>query len=99
MIKGAAHITGGGLVDNPPRMLPQGLAARIDWRAWTRPSVFTWLQEAGDVAEEEMRRTFNCGVGMVACVAVEHAEHVLEALSQANQEAFICGDLIAVEGD
>ena len=94
-IKGLAHITGGGLTENPPRAIAEGLVPRFDWSAWTLPPVFAWLQETGGVAESEMRRTFNCGVGMVLIVGAEEAPAVLEALLAAGEDAFICGELAA----
>lgn len=92
-IKGLAHITGGGLTENPPRAIAKGLAPRFDWEAWMLPPVFTWLQETGGVALEEMRRTFNCGLGMVLIVGAAEAPAVLEALLAAGEDAFICGEL------
>lgn len=92
-IKGLAHITGGGLTENPPRAIAKGLAPRFDWQAWMLPPVFTWLQETGGVALEEMRRTFNCGLGMVLIVGAAEAPAVLEALLAAGEDAFICGEL------
>jgi phosphoribosylaminoimidazole synthetase len=94
-IKGAAHITGGGLIENPPRAIADGLVPKFDWNAWTLPPVFQWLQEAGGVAEHEMRRTFNCGVGMVLIVASEHLPEVLDGLLAAGEDAFACGELAA----
>ena len=94
-IKGLAHIPGGGLTENPPRAIAEGLVPRFDWEAWTLPPVFAWLQEVGGVAESEMRRTFNCGVGMVLIVGAEDAPSVLEALLAAGEDAFICGELAA----
>ncbi|MBS0410217.1 MAG: phosphoribosylformylglycinamidine cyclo-ligase, partial [Proteobacteria bacterium] len=76
LIKAAAHITGGGLIENPPRVIAEGLVARFDWSAWPLPPVFAWLQAHGGVADAEMRRTFNCGVGMVLVVAKDKAEPV-----------------------
>jgi len=67
-VKGLAHITGGGLVGNVPRILPKGTKAVIAKKTWPRPQIFTWLQQTGNVAEEEMFRVFNCGIGMVVCV-------------------------------
>jgi phosphoribosylformylglycinamidine cyclo-ligase/phosphoribosylamine--glycine ligase/phosphoribosylglycinamide formyltransferase/phosphoribosylformylglycinamidine cyclo-ligase len=93
LIKGAAHITGGGLIENPPRTVAEGLKPRIDWSAWTPPPVFDWLQRTGGVAEHEMRRTFNCGVGFILVVAPDDAAAVLEALLNAGEDAFVCGDL------
>ncbi len=76
-----AHITGGGLTENLPRVLPEGLGAEIDLGAWTLPPVFRWLAEAGDVAEPEMLRTFNCGIGMVAAAAPDRADAVAAAFA------------------
>ena len=94
-IKGLAHITGGGLTENPPRAIPKGLAARFDWEAWSLPPVFAWLAETGGVAQEEMRRTFNCGLGMVLIVGADEAPMVLDALLAAGEDALICGELAA----
>ena len=92
-IKGLAHITGGGLVENPPRAIAEGLEARFDWNAWALPPVFQWLQETGGVAEHEMRRTFNCGVGLMLIVGPQDLPEVLEGLARANEDAFVCGEL------
>jgi phosphoribosylaminoimidazole synthetase len=92
-IKGAAHITGGGLIENPPRAIATGLAPRFDWSAWTPPPVFDWLQRTGGVAEQEMRRTFNCGVGFLLIVAPDDAPAVLAGLADAGEDAFVCGQL------
>jgi phosphoribosylformylglycinamidine cyclo-ligase len=83
-----AHITGGGLTENLPRVLPEGLGAEIDLAAWTRPPVFAWVQEAGSIAEAEMLKTFNSGIGMVAVVAPDRAE-VLSALLRDQGETVI----------
>jgi len=94
-VKGGAHITGGGLIENPPRAIAEGLAARIDWSAWDLPPVFDWLQKTGGVSDHEMRRTFNCGVGFMLICAPTDAEPVLAALLNAGEDAFICGELAA----
>ena len=94
-IKGCAHITGGGFIENPPRAIAEGLVPKFDWNAWTMPPVFQWLAEVGGVAEHEMRRTFNCGVGFILIVAPENAEPVLAALLNAGEVAFVCGQLEA----
>ena len=73
-VKAMAHITGGGLLDNIPRVLPDNAQAVIDVASWNRPAVFDWLQEQGNVDETEMHRVLNCGVGMVICVAQSDAE-------------------------
>ncbi|MGZ8370664.1 MAG: phosphoribosylformylglycinamidine cyclo-ligase [Caulobacteraceae bacterium] len=92
-IKGLAHITGGGLIENPPRAIADGLTPRFDWNAWEMPPVFGWLQETGGIETEEMRRAFNCGVGMVLIVGESDAEPVLAALLDAGEQAFVCGQL------
>jgi phosphoribosylaminoimidazole synthetase len=93
-IKGGAHITGGGLIENPPRAIAEGLAAEFDWNAWAMPAVFDWLAQVGGISEHEMRRTFNCGVGFIIIVAQSDAEPVLAALLNAGEDAFICGQLV-----
>ena len=90
-VHGLAHITGGGLTENLPRVLPEGLGAEIDLGAWALPGVFRWLAEAGGVAEAEMLRTFNCGIGMVAVVAAERAEALAEIFAAAGAPAVVLG--------
>ena len=92
-VKGLAHITGGGLVENPPRAIAEGLAPRFDWNAWAAPPVFDWLQQTGGVAIEEMRRTFNCGLGLVLIAAPADASAVLEGLVAAGEDAVVVGEL------
>jgi phosphoribosylformylglycinamidine cyclo-ligase len=94
-IKGGAHITGGGLIENPPRAIADGLAPQFDWRAWSLPPVFEWLQRTGGVAEAEMRRAFNCGVGFVIIASPAEAPGVLADLVEAGEDAFVCGQLVA----
>ncbi len=95
LVKGAAHITGGGLIENPPRCIAEGLQARFDWNAWPMPAVFQWLAETGGISDHEMRRTFNCGVGFILIVSPENAEPVLATLLNAGEVAFVCGQLEA----
>ncbi len=95
LAKGAAHITGGGLIENTPRALPDHLTASFDWSAWTRPPVFEWLQSVGGVPEEDMRRTFNLGVGMVLIVAPENAAAVITQLNASGERAFVIGALVS----
>lgn len=90
-VKGLAHITGGGLLDNVPRILKDSLAATIDSTAWTRPKLFDWLQREGQVADAEMHRVFNCGIGMVVVVAQEHEEQALRLLREAGETAWSIG--------
>jgi len=93
-VKGLAHITGGGIVENVPRVLPDALQARLDRRAWTRPAIFDWLQEAGRVADAEMHRVYNCGIGMVAIVAAGDAERALALLAAAGEHASLVGTIV-----
>jgi phosphoribosylaminoimidazole synthetase len=92
-INGLAHITGGGLIENPPRAIAEGLVPRFDWNAWTLPPVFQWLQATGGVSEHEMRRTFNCGVGLVLIVHPDELPAVLEGLVRDGEDAFVVGEL------
>jgi phosphoribosylformylglycinamidine cyclo-ligase len=94
-VKGCAHITGGGLIENPPRAIAEGLEARFDWNAWPLPPVFAWMQDVGGVSDHELRRTFNCGVGLILIVAAEDAPAVLDGLLAAGEDAFVCGQLAA----
>jgi len=94
LVKGGAHITGGGLIENPPRAIAEGLAPHMDWQAWPLPPVFAWLQSVGNVSDHELRRTFNCGIGFMLIVAASDAPAVLAALLNAGENAFICGELI-----
>jgi phosphoribosylformylglycinamidine cyclo-ligase len=90
-VKGLAHITGGGLVGNVPRMLPQGMRAVLRKKMWPRPQIFTWLQQNGNVAEDEMFRVFNCGIGMVICVAREHLAAATMLLKREGELAYEIG--------
>jgi phosphoribosylformylglycinamidine cyclo-ligase len=90
-IKGAAHITGGGLIENVPRMLPPGLQAQIESGSWRIPEVFSFLAERGSLSVADCYRTFNMGVGMVVCVAQEDAERVLQVATQSGEDAAIIG--------
>lgn len=93
-LTGAAHITGGGLIDNPQRALPAHLRPAIDWESWRRPPLFAWLQDAAGAQEAEMRRVFNCGVGFVVYVARDTAEDVVTDLRAAGETAWICGEVV-----
>ncbi|PKP82325.1 MAG: phosphoribosylformylglycinamidine cyclo-ligase [Alphaproteobacteria bacterium HGW-Alphaproteobacteria-18] len=92
-IKGLAHITGGGITENTPRMCPDELVPRIDRAAWTPPPVFQWLQEAGGVALEEMHRTFNMGIGLVLAVSPADADAVMADLKAAGEDPRVLGEL------
>lgn len=93
-VKALSHITGGGLVENLPRILTEGTTPKIDYTSWSRPEIFNKLQKLGNVSDEEMHRTFNCGIGMVLVVAKEHAEEVKNILIQAGEEVSVIGELV-----
>jgi phosphoribosylformylglycinamidine cyclo-ligase len=92
-VKGLAHITGGGLVDNVPRILPGHLCARLVRGSWPLPALFGWLQQQGNVAEAEMLRVFNCGIGMVVIVAGQHAQAASELLRAAGETVWRIGSV------
>ena len=97
-VRGLAHITGGGLVDNVPRILPEGLDARFRRSSWRVPNLFRVLQREGGVEEMEMFRAFNMGVGMVAVVAADEADAVVRDLSAAGEQAWIAGEIVPGAG-
>ena len=94
-IHALAHITGGGLTENLPRVLPNNTVAEIDNNSWQWPAVFQWLQQRGNVETSEMVRTFNCGVGMVVVVAKENADRTIEILKQQGEQAWKLGSILA----
>lgn len=98
-VKGLAHITGGGFTDNIPRVLPKNLGVRIDLPALTVLPVFKWLAKEGDIAELELLRTFNCGVGMIAIVKREAVQQVMDILREGGETVSLLGDVIEAEGD
>jgi phosphoribosylformylglycinamidine cyclo-ligase len=89
-----AHITGGGLVENTHRMFPDHLAARVERARWPRPAIFDWLQHAGNVADAEMHRVFNCGIGMVVVVAAAEAGRAAEFLGDAGEAVYRIGSVV-----
>jgi phosphoribosylformylglycinamidine cyclo-ligase len=98
-VKAMAHITGGGFIDNIPRVLPQSLSAHINLGAISVPRVFDWLSRVGGLEEREMLRTFNCGAGMIVVVAPDDAEKLVHALNAEGERAAVCGELRPREGD
>ncbi|MGB9152579.1 MAG: phosphoribosylformylglycinamidine cyclo-ligase [Alphaproteobacteria bacterium] len=90
-VKAMAHITGGGLLENIPRVLPQGIGVRIDAASWQAPSVFNWLATAGNIDAHEMARTFNCGIGMAIITAADQADKATAILTQAGEKVFRIG--------
>ena len=98
-VKGMAHITGGGLLENVHRMFPANAVAAIDLAAWPRPAIFSWLQHAGNVEEQEMLRTFNCGIGMVVVVAAGDADRAQTLLAAEGETVFRIGTVRERMGD
>jgi phosphoribosylformylglycinamidine cyclo-ligase len=98
-VKALSHITGGGLLENLPRVLPTGAQAVIDTTSWQWPGLFQWLQAQGNVAVDEMYRTFNCGVGMVLCVAAEDETQAIRTLAEHGETAWRLGRIEPGEGD
>jgi len=94
-----SHITGGGLLENLPRVLPETLTAHIDTASWTRPPVFDWLQQQGNVAEQEMYRVLNCGIGMVLVVPEEFADKTRAHLQAQGETVYRIGQIAARQGD
>jgi len=99
LVKAASHITGGGLPGNLPRVLPDGVVAALDARAWSMPPVFAWLARTGGIPAAEMLRVFNCGLGMVVVVAAEQAEAALALFAEQGESASRIGVLEAGEGE
>ena len=93
-----AHITGGGLTENLPRVLPDGLGVALDAASWPRPPVFDWLQRHGDIDDAEMRRTFNCGIGMAVVVGADALETTRGALEDAGEAVYDIGRIVATPG-
>jgi phosphoribosylformylglycinamidine cyclo-ligase len=94
MIKALAHITGGGLLENIPRVLPENCGAELDGAAWTAPPVFGWLQQQGNIADEEMARTFNCGIGMTVIIDPADAADTVQAFAEQGETALEIGHVV-----
>lgn len=98
-VKAISHITGGGLLENIPRVLPENAQAVVDVASWKRPAVFDWLQQQGNVDEVEMHRVLNCGVGMIICVGAEDEQSVLEHLRDSGEQPWRIGYIQAAKAD
>ena len=98
-VKGMAHITGGGLLENVPRVLPENVVAQLDGKTWHTPALFDWLREMGNIAPQEMYRTFNCGIGMVVIVDKKNADAALKQLNASGERATIIGTIRARLGN
>lgn len=97
-VHGLAHITGGGITENLPRVLPDGVRARVDLESWTPPMLFQWLRDVGKIAGDEMLRTFNCGIGLVACLPADQADAACTWLAEAGERAWVVGRIEAAPG-
>lgn len=97
-IKGMAHITGGGLSENIPRVLPENAAVRLDARNWPKPPVFAWLAQAGNLEAADMARTLNCGIGMVIIVAAAEAAKIRESLESDGESVHDIGRVTTRDG-
>src|SRR5690606_37916919 len=97
-VRSFAHITGGGITENIPRVIPQGLEVNIGARTWQRPAVFDWLQSVGNIPDAEMYRTFNCGIGMTVCVAAEHADKAVATLRALGEQPVVIGEIRRGDG-
>jgi phosphoribosylformylglycinamidine cyclo-ligase len=97
-VKGLAHITGGGITGNLPRVLPAGLDAQVDLSAWTLPSVFRWLAHEAGLPEAEMLRTFNCGVGLIVVADAMRASDVIATFDACGERAFAIGETVSSDG-
>ena len=97
-VQGLAHITGGGLTENPPRVLPDGMACEIDLSAWALPPIFRWLAETARMSEAELLKTFNCGIGMIAVVAADRAEAIAAFLAEQGETVIRLGRVIGGQG-
>ena len=93
-VKGIAHITGGGLIENIPRVLPDGVSAQLDPSRWAQPGIFKWLKKMGNIEDQEMYRTFNCGIGMVLVVPKAEAKSALDFFGSRGVEAFEIGQIV-----
>jgi phosphoribosylformylglycinamidine cyclo-ligase len=99
LVRGLAHITGGGLIENIPRILPDGLGVVLNAEAWTAPPVFRWLADEGRIAGSEMARTFNCGVGMAVVVAPDGADEAGTILEDHGETVFRIGTVVRTDGE
>lgn len=98
-VKGAAHITGGGITENLPRVIPTGCAARIRRGSWLVPPIFSFLQEAGAIESDEMFRTFNMGIGLIVVVAEDSLKHLVSSESEFGEKFFEIGEIVATTGE
>ncbi|MDC0075680.1 phosphoribosylformylglycinamidine cyclo-ligase [Candidatus Thioglobus sp.] len=94
-----SHITGGGLLENIPRVLPEHLAAKLDPASWTQPKIFQWLQDQGNIATSEMYRVLNCGVGMIVVISKESSNEAINHLNSCGENAWLIGEVVQFDGE
>jgi phosphoribosylformylglycinamidine cyclo-ligase len=94
-----SHITGGGLLENIPRVLPEHLAAKLNPASWTQPEIFQWLQDQGNIATSEMYRVLNCGVGMVVVISRESSNEAINHLNSCGENAWLIGEVVQFDGE
>jgi phosphoribosylformylglycinamidine cyclo-ligase len=97
-VRSFAHITGGGITENIPRVIPAGLEVQLSAKTWQQPPVFDWLQKAGSIPSVEMYRTFNCGIGMTVCVAAEHCDKAMKTLTEMGEHPSVIGEVRRGDG-
>jgi phosphoribosylformylglycinamidine cyclo-ligase len=97
-VRSFAHITGGGITENIPRVIPAGLEVQLSAKTWKQPPVFDWLQKAGSIPSVEMYRTFNCGIGMTVCVAAEHCDKAMKILTELGEQPLVIGEVRRGDG-
>ncbi|MET0532819.1 MAG: phosphoribosylformylglycinamidine cyclo-ligase [Steroidobacter sp.] len=97
-VRSFAHITGGGITENIPRVIPAGLEVQLSAKTWQQAPVFEWLQKAGAIANAEMYRTFNCGIGMTVCVAAEHCDKAMKTLTDLGEQPSVIGEVRRGDG-
>ena len=98
-VNALAHITGGGITENTPRILPEELAAEINLKSWELPEIFKWLQEQGNISQSEMLKTFNCGIGMIVIAEASQADKIKNSLEQAGEKVYNIGKIVERKGD
>ena len=92
-IKGLSHITGGGIIGNTKRIIPDGFSLKIDWNAWTVPALFKFIQSAGKISDEEMRKVFNIGIGLIAVVGKNDVQSAIKFSGDLKEEAIVIGEV------
>ena len=98
-VNAISHITGGGLLENIPRVLPNNLAARLDTSSWTIPKIFKWLQDEGNIDSKEMFRVLNCGIGMVVVIPNDSSQAALDCLKDSGENAWLIGEITNSTGN